>query len=132
MAVTDIAAPRRTLYLRTTRSNLNTFTTLFDGADPTSVVPRRNETLVSPQALFMLNNLFVVGEAEALAAKYAGETDASVVVRTLYEALFARPVTEQELGEGLELLTTLGFPAEGALAAYIQVLFSSNEFMFVD
>jgi hypothetical protein len=73
-----------------------------------------------------------VGEAEALAAKYAGETDASVVVRTLYEALFARPVSEPELGEGLELLTTLGFPAEGALAAYIQVLFSSNEFMFVD
>ncbi len=132
MAVTDIAAPRRTLYLRTVRSNLNTFTTLFDGADPTSVVPRRNETLVSPQALFMLNNPFVVAEAEALAAKYAGEADIRAVVGALYEALFARPVTEQELGEGLALLKELGYPGDGALAAYIQVLYSSNEFMFVD
>ncbi len=132
MAVTDITTPRRTLYLRTVRSNLNTFTTLFDGADPTSVVPRRNESLVSPQALFMLNNPFVLGEAEVLAARYAGRGDVAVVVRELYEALFARPVSEHELAEGLELLATLGYPADGALAAYIQVLFSSNEFMFVD
>jgi hypothetical protein len=132
MAVTDIATPRRTLYLRTVRSNLNTFTTLFDGADPTSVVPRRNESLVSPQALFMLNNPFVLGEAETLAAKYAGAAEASAVIAELYEALFSRPVTEQELGEGLALLKELGYPGDGALAAYVHVLFSSNEFMFVD
>lgn len=132
LAVTDIATPRRTLYLRTVRSNLNTYATLFDGADPTSVVPKRTESLVSPQALFMLNNPFVLGEAETLAAKYAGQNDGAAVVRELYETLFARPATEQELGEAMGLLATLGYPAEGALAAYIQVLFSSNEFMFVD
>jgi hypothetical protein len=118
--------------LRTVRSNLNTFVTLFDGADPTSVVPRRTESLVSPQALFMLNNPFVLGEAETLAAKYAGQHDAAKVVRDLYERLFARPVSEREEAEALELLADLGYPREGALAAYVQVLFSSNEFMFVD
>ena len=80
----------------------------------------------------MLNNPFVLGEAEALAAKYPGAAEASAVVAELYEMLFGRPVTEQERVEGLALLNDLGYPEGGALAAYIHVLFSSNEFMFVD
>lgn len=132
IAFPDVSTPRRTLYLRTVRSNLNTFTQLFDGADPTSVVPRRNQLLVSPQALFMMNNPFVIAEAENLAAKYADQTDPDGVVRSLYETLFARPVSDQELAEAQELLANLGYPEKDALTAYIQVLFSSNEFMFVD
>jgi hypothetical protein len=132
IAFPDINTPRRTLYLRTVRSNLNTYAQLFDGADPTSVVPRRNQSLVSPQALFMMNHPFVITEAENLAARFEGQTEVDSVVKSLYETLFARPVSDQELAEASELLTMLGYPNKEALAAYIQVLFSSNEFMFVD
>ncbi|NBV86457.1 MAG: DUF1549 domain-containing protein, partial [Verrucomicrobia bacterium] len=55
-AEVDIQNPRRTLYLRTIRSDRSTFQALFDGADPASIVEKRVEATVAPQSLFLLNH----------------------------------------------------------------------------
>lgn len=66
----DLAVPRRTLYLQSVRTGpgSNQFSRLFDGADPGSIVAGRGESVVAPQALFFLNDPFVIENARALAA----------------------------------------------------------------
>ncbi|GMV99185.1 MAG: hypothetical protein AMXMBFR84_03240 [Candidatus Hydrogenedentota bacterium] len=132
-AYADMNIPRRTLYLRTVRSNLSTYTMLFDGADPTSVVPKRAESIVSPQALFLLNNEFIAKLADALAKSVESQgADLPALVDVLYQRLYARPATPKDIEIAQRLLTGLGYPASESLVAYAQVLVSANEFMFVD
>ncbi len=59
-AVRDFAAPRRTLYLTTIRSDRSGFGPLFDTADPTAPVEKRTISTVAPQALFLLNHPFML------------------------------------------------------------------------
>ena len=74
-AFTDLATPRRTLYLMSARTGANTsdFGRLFDRADPCAIVGQRGQTVVAPQALFFLNDPFVNDLARALAARVARE-----------------------------------------------------------
>ncbi|MCF6285851.1 MAG: DUF1553 domain-containing protein, partial [Candidatus Hydrogenedentes bacterium] len=122
--------PRRTLYLRTVRSNTSTFVTLFDGADATSVVPRRNESTVSPQALFLMNHPFALAASEALASTTGAATSP---VEAMYRRLYGRPPTEDERTFAQATLAQMGGsdPTE-ARAAFAQILLSSNEFYFID
>ena len=60
-AVRDFANTRRTLYLMTIRSDRSSFGPLFDAADSTAIVDKRTVSTVAPQALFLLNNPFVIG-----------------------------------------------------------------------
>lgn len=131
-AYVDLATPRRTLYYRTSRSNLNTYTQLFDGADPTSIVAARNESTVAPQALFLMNHPLQLRAAEALAT-IAATDPSTAAVDTMYHRLFLRPPTDAERDIAEHALQQLGHPENTtALAAYAQVLLSSNAFYFVD
>ncbi|MEK7795059.1 MAG: DUF1549 and DUF1553 domain-containing protein, partial [Candidatus Hydrogenedentota bacterium] len=132
-AFRDFQTPRRTLYLRTVRSDRSTFTSLFDAADCTAVVPQRNESVVSPQALFMMNHPFVLAQAQAVTdrldpSRHAAET----IIDDLYKTLYGRAPTETETALGKVALEEFGYPNRDALAEYVQVLTSANEFMFVD
>jgi hypothetical protein len=129
-AFAEMATPRRTLYLKTVRSNLSTYVALFDGADSTSVVPSRNESTVSPQALFLLNHPFALASAEALAA-VAGPSASPI--EEMYRRLYGRFPTGGELQFAQTTLAQLGGPEnENALVAFAQVLLGSNEFYFID
>ncbi len=131
-AYADIATPRRTLYLRTVRSNLTTYNALFDGADPTAITPSRNESTVALQALFLMNNPLILSAAEALASEVRGK-DVPFQVNEMYLRLFARPPTEREAQFAEQTLHHLGFPDDAnATAAFAQILLSSNEFYFFD
>jgi hypothetical protein len=131
-AYIDLATPRRTLYLRTVRSNLSTYAALFDGADPTAVTPVRNESTVAQQALFLMNHPLLLSAAEALSNDVPGDTTADWVTG-LYGRLFSRPPTDAELAFAAETLRQLGYPETvEARTAYAQVLLSSNEFYFID
>jgi hypothetical protein len=141
-AVRDIQSPRRTLYLMSIRSDRTSFRDLFDGADATAIVDKRNVSTVAPQALFMLNHPFVLQRAERLAKRVtaaSGNDDARV--DQLHRWLFSRPAseTEQELARGLlgGWRKAAGEPSleqADALAwrQYCQVLLCSNEFVFID
>jgi len=129
-SVRDLMAPRRTFYSTTIRADRATYQMLFDAADPTSIVEKRTESTVAPQALWLLNHPFVLAQASALArrAKALG-LDESGAVRWLYNSLYARPPSEQEVAIGLRALAGGN---DAAWDAYCQILFCANEFTYID
>jgi hypothetical protein len=131
---TDPAVPRRTLYLLSARTGANTsdFGRLFDRADPGSIVARRGESAVAPQALFFLNDPLVSDLARALAARVAREVphgDAARI-RRLYALALGRPPSPREVDLGLRLLAPDGDvdPWE----RYCQTILCTNEFLYID
>ncbi len=91
---------RRTIYGHVDRVNLDPLFTTFDFPSPDIASPERSETLVPQQALFALNDGFIVSQARALAKKAqeaaGGGTDASGAVDWLYRQVFLRQPTEVE------------------------------------
>lgn len=132
-AFTDLATPRRTAYFRTVRSDRTSYTMLFDAADPTAIIDTRTESIVAPQALFLLNHSFVRQSAGALAAAVAREAPAAAAdrIQWLYERLFARPANEPECRVGTELVNLAGNDLD-AWRQYCQILLCANEFVFID
>jgi hypothetical protein len=128
----DFNQPRRGLYVITIRSDRATFGALFDQADSTAPVDQRVVSTVAPQALFLLNNPFVLAQAKALAGRLlALPGDDPSRIQRAYALLFARPPTREEIEIGLEALAA-SEPAEAAWEAYAQILLCSNEFLYVD
>ena len=72
-AFSELTTPRRSLYLMATRTGAKTtgFGALFDGADCGAIVEARKASTVAPQALFLLNDPFILDLADALAARVA-------------------------------------------------------------
>ena len=86
---------RRTLYGYVDRVNLDSLFTTFDFPSPDIVSPERSETLVPQQALFALNDGFIVSQARAL-AKRAQAAAGEGAVDWLYRQVFLRAPTEVE------------------------------------
>lgn len=137
-AFPDIATPRRTVYFRTVRSDRTSYPILFDAADPTAIIDKRTESTVAPQALFLINNPFVLDLARTLAerALAMNAADDSARITALYPILFARPPREEEVSIGNRVIeqARTSFPNEPARAwqEYCQILLCSNEFAFID
>ncbi len=132
-SIGDLAQPRRTLYLTTVRSERATYQMLFDGADPNSIVEQRTDSVVAPQALWLLNHPFALAQAKALAQRLEHEAppDSSARLVWLYERLLARPPRPDETQRASAALGQLGGDAV-AWEKFCQVLFCTNEFVYVD
>ncbi|HEV3444485.1 MAG TPA: PSD1 and planctomycete cytochrome C domain-containing protein, partial [Gemmataceae bacterium] len=135
-ATQDFNLPRRTLYLMTIRSDRSSFRELFDAADPTAVTDKRVVSTVAPQALFLLNNPFMLGQAALLGKRLAeGQAnDEANKIRRAYQLLFARDPDRREIDVGLSLLgEARNSGARGSAAEltaweeYAQVLLCLNE-----
>jgi hypothetical protein len=145
LPIRDMNSQRRTLYLMTIRSDRTSFRDLFDGADSTAIVDKRNVSTVAPQALFMMNHPFVQARAATLAQRaIAGSGDEAARVDQVYRLLYSRSATPAELAMAGDLLAdwrTSGENDEGtdekaieltAWRQFCQVLLCSNEFAFID
>ncbi|MBI2424741.1 MAG: DUF1553 domain-containing protein [Candidatus Hydrogenedentes bacterium] len=92
---------RRTVYSRIERQNLPGMFRTFDMASPDAHSPRRFETTVPQQALYLMNSPFVNEQARMLGtqALEAGEHDLHRAVGILYERVLRRAPNpdEQEL-----------------------------------
>ncbi len=132
-AVADLTVPRRTLYLKTIRSDRATYQLLFDGADPTSIVEQRNNSLVAPQALWLLNRDFVLTQSRHLANRYlpgpGQEPDAAL--QQLVESVYGRSAAPEELQLLSQFLQQQGHSPR-AWQQVCHLLLCSNEVMFVD
>src|SRR5262249_27629850 len=107
-AFTEVGGPRRTLYLMSVRTGPATsdFGRLFDRADPGAIIDQRGESVVAPQALFLLNDPAVTAWARALAARVSREAPAGneARIRHLYGLVLGRPPTRAEIDLGTQLL----------------------------
>ncbi len=131
-AFRDFAVPRRTLYLMTIRSDRSGFGPLFDAADSTAPVDKRTISTVAPQALFLLNNRFVLAQTQALAKRIvAADTDEHCRINYVYHLLYARPPSKEEVRIGIEFTQRAG-GNEQAWQEYAEILLCTNEFVYVD
>lgn len=134
-ATSDLNRPRRSLYIQTVRADRRNFSTLFDAADPSQCIGRRNVTTVAPQALFMLNNAFVIENSRHVAAQWQADipTDESARIRHAFNTLFGRPPSGPELEIATEFLAAASKrDVTSAWQELAHILLCTSEFCYVD
>jgi mono/diheme cytochrome c family protein len=134
--VKDITAPaatRRTVYGFIDRLNVPGLLRTFDFPSPDATSPQRVATTVPPQALFLMNNPFVIEAARRLVQRpdVAAEKDIAGKVDRLYHLLYARGPTSAEVTLAAAYLAETRTTAS-AWERYAQALLLANEFVFVD
>lgn len=108
-SVNIIDAPfssRRTVYGFIDRQNLPGLFRTFDFAGPDQHSPKRYATTVPQQALFQLNSPFLLQQAEALAARTKSAKTARDRVQSLYQLVFNRPPTSEELNTAVAYISS--------------------------
>ena len=125
--INDPANWRRTVYRFTVRSVPNPFLESLDCADPNVNTPVRNTTLTALQALALLNDPFMLKQAECFAERLRkiGD-DPARRAEAAYRLAFGRPPTAEERDALLE------YAKKHGLAKACRVLFNANEFVFID
>jgi hypothetical protein len=99
-------AGRRSIYLNVRRNFLTPLFLAFDYPIPFTTMGKRSVSNVPAQALTMLNNPFVLQQAELWAQRVLGEPGLSRSQRLerMYAAAFGRPPTAFEVAEALAFL----------------------------
>ncbi len=118
---------RRSVYRFIVRSVPDPFMECLDFADPSLLTPRRNTTLTALQALSLLNNQFMVRQAEHFAARLEASTsDPDEQIDLAYRWALGREPTSDER------VAIAKYAIENGLANLCRVIFNSNEFLFID
>ncbi len=102
---------RRSLYISIRRNFLSPMMLAFDSPIPFSTMGRRNVSNVPAQALILLNDPFVVGQARLWAEKVLKELPAATPnerIENLYQTAFGRSVTPDELAIAGQFLQQQG------------------------
>ncbi len=133
-SVRNIMAPgasRRTLYGFLDRLNVPGLYRTFDFPSPDATSPQRDVTTVAPQALFLMNNPFVLDAAAHVLrrSEIRGASDTSGKVERLYRLLYGRGPNAEEMSLAREYL---GAAPAVVWQRYVQALLLANEFVFVD
>lgn len=91
-------SPRRTVYGHIDRANLPSMFATFDFPSPVQSAPSRPETMVPQQALFTMNDPFVMEQAKALTRtpEFGGLEGFDPRLEYLYRQLFQRDATPPE------------------------------------
>jgi hypothetical protein len=122
---------RRSIYLQVRRNFLNPMFAAFDYPTPFTTIGRRSVSNVPAQALVLLNNPFVLQQAELWARRVLaapGRTDRDRIVE-MYRAAFGRDPEAGEVADALEFVKGGGAEAWADLA---HVLLNAKEFVFVE
>jgi hypothetical protein len=125
---TDPSTWRRSLYVFMKRSIRYPMFEAFDQPDATASCDRRNRSTVAPQALLLMNNAFVVLQAEKFAERLRNEAaaDPAAQVDLAYRVALSRPPDEFERSRALTFLQN----KTGTLAEFCQLIFNLNEFAY--
>jgi hypothetical protein len=107
------STPRRSLYLRVKRNDLDPLLTTFDFPVPASSVGRRDVTNVPAQSLTLLNDPFLIGQAKKWSASMRStlppEADDETRIHFLFESAVTRPPTDIELTGAKDFLAALDY-----------------------
>ncbi len=118
---------KRAIYRFSVRGGERIMMDSFDCPDPAVATPQRSVSNTPVQALTLLNNEFVLGQAGALARRVEREAGSATAaqVQRLYELLFGRKAEAKEVTWGV------GFVQSNNLALYARALLNTNEFLYV-
>ncbi|WP_406700521.1 DUF1553 domain-containing protein [Singulisphaera sp. Ch08] len=129
---------RRSVYSPVFRNALPELFEVFDFADPSMVVGRRNVSTVAPQALFLLNHPFVLEQSKHAARRLLSRPglDDGRRIDRIYQLALGRKPTDSERRIGLTFVAQNekeGKPAdEDSWALLFQALFASVDFRYVN
>ncbi len=133
----------RSIYLPILRGTVPDVLQAFDAADPSLIVGKRDVTTVPTQALLLMNNPFVIAQAEAMAQRILGQEglNQSGRVDLAFRLALGRLPSETERSEVALYLNAYRRAVEGASpnmrpqvaawASFCQALFESGEFRYV-
>lgn len=116
----------RSVFLVQKRTVKIPFLETFDLPDNAVSCPRRNESVVAPQALSLLNGPLAVECARTFAARLDPKAWGEDSVRQAFALAFQRAPDAEELEACLRLARSRG------LAALCRSLLNANEFVYVD
>ena len=134
---------RRSIYLPVIRNAVFDFFQVFDFVEPSVMNGKRATTVVSPQALFLMNSPFVMEQSKSFATQLLKVEDERARVRLMYRKAFGRLPTATEEHQSLEYvkLFTVALEAKEkdvnartltAWTSLCQVLLASNEFIYLN
>ena len=138
---TTYESTRRALYLPIIRNHLYDLFQQFDYPDPSVSTGSRNSTIVSPQALLLMNNDLVMQAADALSDRLFKLPD-SQRLSMAYQLAFGRDILATEAQRARDFITV----TDAALASdlsdtkaresrtwslYCQTLFMTHEFLYL-
>ncbi len=129
-APTDKSGPefnRRSVYRMNVNSGKEPLMDAFDCPDPSVKTPRRSVTTTPLQALALMNNSFVLRQAEHLAERAMNESDGKLerAVQLAYRLALGRVATRAEASRALSAARERG------LASVCWALLNSTEFVYV-
>jgi hypothetical protein len=139
-------SPRRSLYLQVLRTKPVSLLAAFDAPVMTVNCDRRVPSTTAPQALLLMNSEVVLKEAAAVVRRVRAEVPRPATltgqVRRLWQLIYQRPITREELsqasafagaqGQTLEHEGAKGDKELSVLTNLCQQLLDSNEFLYVD
>ncbi len=131
---------KRTVYAKISRFRIDPFLQAFDFPNPTFTAEQRFSTNVPVQRLYFMNDPFVYKQAEVLSNRVYSKGEDAARITESYRLIYGRTPTPAELQAGLEFLKTTpdkpGYMVNqepiSAWKEYCRVLFSSNEFNFLN
>lgn len=103
--ISQIGETYRSVYLPITRSAVPRSLEVFDFAEPTMVVGMREESNTATQALYLLNNEFVLKQSKQFADRVIAETDsAQQAIRHAFVIAYGRMPTVGEFNAASDFL----------------------------
>jgi mono/diheme cytochrome c family protein len=131
--LTGASARRRTVYGFIDRLNVPGLLRTFDFPSPDATSPQRDITTIPQQALFLMNNPFVIESARQLLLRpeIAAEKDLAGKLDRFYRLLYGRAPTAEDIAMATQFLAENG-GTPAAWERYVQGLLLANEFVFVD
>lgn len=119
---------RRSIYRFVVRTTPHPFLTTLDCPNPANLTPTRTITTTALQSLAMLNNEFILQQADHFAARLAANPPKSIAqqIDQAFELAFSRPPTQAERDAAEKLIKRHGLPA------FCRFLLNANEFVVID
>ena len=118
---------------------------MFDFPEPSIIAGARDVTTVPTQALFLMNNPFVVETASQFASRLVAEQpdDAQARVQLAYRLALTREATSEEVDMVLAFIDSMkrkqqqsDVPEDSvnqlAWSSFCQTLFASSEFRYIN
>jgi hypothetical protein len=137
-------AGRRSIYLEIRRNFISPMMRTFDTPVPFTTIGRRTISNVPAQSLILLNDPFVLGQAQIWAHRMLAGTNATPGqhIAQMYLLAFGRQPSEREVAEALTFLKQQGelygqappacWQDEKVWSDLCHVLFNVKEFVFVE
>lgn len=134
----------RSVYLPILRGQVPEVLAVFDVADPNLIVGKRDVTTVPTQALFLMNNPFVLNQSQEMAKRILGHSglDQKGRINLAYRIALGRLPAERERSDlakyiddyrkSVAAANSQGNAQLAAWTSFCQLLFQSGEFRYVD